>query len=83
MDIGPFVPPSPSACLISSTVIRNVTEDELPFTHTVMQWGQFLDHDLDLGPCQSWRRSVKAVDKQISVSPFLFLIVIQPLVLVH
>ena len=47
---GPFVPPNPSARLISSTVIFNVTQDELPFTHILMQWGQFLDHDLDLGP---------------------------------
>ena len=50
MNIGPFVPPNPSARQISETVILNVTQDELPFTHLLMQWGQFLDHDLDLGP---------------------------------
>ena len=49
-DAGPFVPPNPSARHISSTVIRNVSKDEIPFTHILMQWGQFLDHDLDLGP---------------------------------
>ena len=50
MNIGPFVPPNPSPRQISETVILNVTQDELPFTHLLMQWGQFLDHDLDLGP---------------------------------
>ncbi len=48
--ISPFLPPVPSARLISETVILNVTQDEIPFTHLLMQWGQFLDHDLDLGP---------------------------------
>ena len=50
LDAGPFVPPNPSARHISSTVIRNITQDEVPFTHILMQWGQFLDHDLSLGP---------------------------------
>ena len=50
VNIGPFVPPNPSPRQISETVILNVTQDELPFTHLLMQWGQFLDHDLDLGP---------------------------------
>ncbi len=47
---GPFLAPVPSARFISETVILNITQDELPFTHLLMQWGQFLDHDLDLGP---------------------------------
>lgn len=47
---SPFLPPNPSVRLISETVILNVSQDELPFTHLLMQWGQFLDHDLDLGP---------------------------------
>jgi peroxidase len=47
---SPFLPPNPSARLISETVILNISQDELPFTHLLMQWGQFLDHDLDLGP---------------------------------
>ena len=50
INVGPFVPPNPSARLISETVILNVTDDEIPFTHILMQWGQFLDHDLDLAP---------------------------------
>ena len=50
LDIGPFVPPNPSARLISSAVVQNRTQDEIPFTHILMQWGQFLDHDMDIGP---------------------------------
>ena len=49
-SFSPFLPPNPSPRLISETVIMNVTQDEIPFTHLLMQWGQFLDHDLDLGP---------------------------------
>ncbi len=48
--LTPFVPPNPSPRIISSTVIENRTRDELPFSHLLMQWGQFLDHDLDLSP---------------------------------
>ena len=50
VKISPFVPPNPSARHISQTIIDNITTDEIPFTHILMQWGQFLDHDLDLGP---------------------------------
>ena len=45
---GPFTPPYPSARLISSTVIRDRFDNDSQLTHLVMQWGQFLDHDLDL-----------------------------------
>ena len=45
---GPFTPPYPSARLISSTIVRDRLENETQLTHLVMQWGQFLDHDLDL-----------------------------------
>ncbi|XP_076677332.1 peroxidasin [Andrena cerasifolii] len=40
--------PKPAARLISTTLVstHNVTPDER-ITHMVMQWGQFLDHDLD------------------------------------
>lgn len=40
--------PKPSARLVSTTVISTkvITADE-QITHMVMQWGQFLDHDLD------------------------------------
>ena len=48
-DESPFKPPNPSARHVSQTVIRNVTEDE-GLTHILMQFGQFLDHDLSLSP---------------------------------
>ena len=62
VNIGPFVPPHPSARQISETIVFNVTQDELPFTHLLMQWGQFLDHDLSLGPeleeeCEGCRKT--------------------------
>ena len=50
LTIGPFAAPNPSARLISETVVQNVSQEELPFTHILMQFGQFLDHDLDLSP---------------------------------
>lgn len=38
----------PGARLVSTSIIRStdITSDE-EITHMVMQWGQFLDHDLD------------------------------------
>ena len=50
LRLNPFAPPNPSARFISSTVIQDVQNKEIPFTHILMQWGQFLDHDLDLSP---------------------------------
>lgn len=47
---GSFLPPYPSARYISTTVVDDRDVEELPFTHILMQWGQFLDHDLDLSP---------------------------------
>ena len=47
--IGPFQPPNPSPRHISQTVIRNISIDAV-FTHMLMQWGQFIDHDLSLSP---------------------------------
>lgn len=46
----PFDPPAPSARLVSASVISRNFRNEKPLTHIVMQWGQFLDHDMDLGP---------------------------------
>ena len=48
--IDAFDPPSPSARLISSRIVLNVADKIEPVTHMVMQWGQFLDHDLGLAP---------------------------------
>lgn len=50
LPMGPFTPPNPSARFISSTIIVDKQNEEIPFTHILMQWGQFLDHDLDLSP---------------------------------
>ena len=47
---GPFDPPFPSARYISQRIVTNNSATERPLTHMVMQWGQFLDHDLDLSP---------------------------------
>lgn len=49
-NVGPFTDPNPSPRVISESVVRNITQDEVEFTHILMQWGQFLDHDLDLSP---------------------------------
>ena len=48
-DTTAFQPPNPSARHVSQSVIRDVANDET-FTHILMQWGQFLDHDLSLSP---------------------------------
>jgi len=45
---GPFTPPNPSARLVSTSIVRDRPNEESAITHLVMQWGQFVDHDLDL-----------------------------------
>ena len=45
---GAYSPPYPSARLVSSNIVRDRSVDEPVLTHLVMQWGQYLDHDLDL-----------------------------------
>lgn len=47
---GPFSPPNPSPRVISVGVVRDRPEVEDRYTHILMQWGQFMDHDLDLAP---------------------------------
>ena len=50
---GPFDPPNPSPRIISLSVIQDepIINDDV--THMLMQWGQFMDHDLDLAPAFS------------------------------
>ena len=50
---GPFDAPNPSAREASRTVLLNRSIDDDIHSHMIMQWGQFLDHDLDLAPEQS------------------------------
>nr|WNS50032.1 peroxidase-like protein [Halisarca dujardinii] len=45
-----FSPPNPSPREVSRTVLRPQPEDDPIHSHMIMQWGQFLDHDLDLAP---------------------------------
>ena len=45
---GPFSPPNPSPRVISIGVVRDRPAVEDRYTHILMQWGQFMDHDLDL-----------------------------------
>lgn len=47
---GPFSPPNPSPRLISISAVTDRPIDDERFSHILMQWGQFLDHDLDLAP---------------------------------
>ena len=49
-NVGPFTKPNPSARVVSESIVRDISKFETPFTHMLMQWGQFLDHDLDLSP---------------------------------
>ena len=52
-QVDPFKPPYPSARYVSSTIILDRNEDEANVTHMLMQWGQFLDHDLSHSPKSS------------------------------
>ena len=47
---GPFSPPNPSPRVISIGIIEDRPAVEDRYTHILMQWGQFMDHDLDLAP---------------------------------
>jgi peroxidase len=47
-SLGPFLPPFPSARLVSDTAIIDEEVDDNDLSHLIMQWGQFMDHDLDL-----------------------------------
>ena len=47
---GPFQPPNPSPRMVSLNVIQDEPIFNNDLTHMLMQWGQFMDHDLDLAP---------------------------------
>ena len=46
LTVGPFNPPIPSPRFISRKVILDMPVDEPPVSHMVMQWGQFMAHDM-------------------------------------
>ena len=45
-----FSAPWPSPRKISFTLMRDLEVESNKLTHMFMQWGQFLDHDMDLSP---------------------------------
>ena len=47
---GPFSPPNPSPRVVSLGVVLDRPENDTQFSHILMQWGQFMDHDLDAIP---------------------------------
>ena len=47
---GPFSPPNPSPRVVSLGVINDRPLNDSQFSHILMQWGQFMDHDLDAMP---------------------------------
>ena len=51
LQADPFSPPWPSPRLISWKIIKSLQIPQMVgMTHMFMQWGQFLDHDLDIAP---------------------------------
>lgn len=47
---SPFAPPIPSPRIVSLRIIEDDPVDDRKHTHMMMQWGQFMDHDLDSMP---------------------------------
>ena len=46
----PFSPPFASARTVSNTIVRDEEVNDTAHTLLLMQWGQFMDHDLDAMP---------------------------------
>ena len=49
-QVDKFSGPWPSPRTISHTLMQDVAVENEHLTHMFMQWGQFLDHDMDLAP---------------------------------
>ena len=47
---GPFSPPTPSPRVVSLGVVLDKPLNDTRLSHILMQWGQFMDHDLDAIP---------------------------------
>ncbi len=65
---GPFSPPNPSPRVVSLGVVIDRPENDTRFSHILMQWGQFMDHDLDAMPEFECRRSCRV--REDSCVPF-------------
>ena len=50
LSFGPFEPPHASPRIASRGIVEDRLVDDDMHTHILMQWGQFMDHDLDLIP---------------------------------
>ena len=50
LPIGPFDAPIPSARLISQSIVLDKPFDELQASHMLMQFGQYLEHDVTRTP---------------------------------
>lgn len=57
---GPFSPPVPSARLVSLSVVRDRPILERNISHMLMQWGQFVAHDVGLAPLANGYRRCRA-----------------------
>lgn len=47
---GPFSPPTPSPRVVSLGVVLDRPDNDTQLSHILMQWGQFMDHDMDAIP---------------------------------
>ena len=48
--LGPFDPPYPSVRFVTNNIVLDQEIDEMSVSHMLMQWGQFLDHEMTLTP---------------------------------
>ena len=74
---GPFSPPNPSPRIVSLSVIEDQPLVNNDFSHLLMQWGQFVDHDLDLAPafpnpCKGCETNEQCVPIRVPTSDLTF-----------
>ncbi len=50
LSMGPFSAPNPSPRISSIGIVEDREDEDPDHTHILMQWGQFMDHDLDAIP---------------------------------
>lgn len=61
---GPFSPPNPSPRIVSLSVVEDQPLSNNDLSHMIMQWGQFIDHDLDHAPAFQTRCSGCELNEQ-------------------